>query len=136
MFSFAVSIGSRLKNWKMKPMCVAPQLRQLRVVELADRGAGDVDLAGGRPVEPGEDVHQRGLAGARRAHDGGQPPLATSTETPRRASTAVSPRAVAAGEAVGGDDGRRRAVARLLLDLEHLHLWGSFVRVAGLRASG
>ena len=21
MFSFAVSIGSRLKNWKMKPMC-------------------------------------------------------------------------------------------------------------------
>ena len=28
-FSSAVSIGSRLKNWKMKPMCAAPQQGEL-----------------------------------------------------------------------------------------------------------
>ena len=30
-FSSAVSIGSRLKNWKTKPMCSAAEPRQLRV---------------------------------------------------------------------------------------------------------
>ena len=41
---------------------VAAQLRQLGVVEAADVDAGDGDLAGGRLVEAGEDVHQRRLA--------------------------------------------------------------------------
>ena len=91
MFSFAVSIGSRLKNWKMKPMCLRRSFVSCASFELADRGAGDADVARGGPVEPGEDVHERRLARARRAHDGGQLPLATSTETPRSASTAVSP---------------------------------------------
>ena len=34
MFSSAVSIGSRLKNWKTKPMCCAAELRQVGVAEL------------------------------------------------------------------------------------------------------
>ena len=37
MFSSAVSIGSRLKNWKTKPMWRAPQLRQVGVGERRDR---------------------------------------------------------------------------------------------------
>ena len=48
---------------------VAAQLGQVAVVEAGELGAVDLDRAAGRPVEPGEDVHQRGLAGARRAHD-------------------------------------------------------------------
>ena len=46
------------------------QARQLAVVERGDLGAGDLDRALGRLVEPGEDVHERRLAGARRAHHG------------------------------------------------------------------
>ena len=48
---------------------LAPQLRQLRVVEPRDLGAGDLHRARGRLVEAREDVHQGRLAGARRAHD-------------------------------------------------------------------
>src|SRR3954447_7932931 len=51
---------------------VAPQFRQLRVVEAADVDAGDGDLTGGGRVEAGEDVHQRGLARARWTHHRGQ----------------------------------------------------------------
>ena len=69
MFSSAVSIGSRLKNWKMKPMCLPPDLRDVLVAQLSEPGAGDRDVAVGRAVERRQDVHQRRLAGARRAHD-------------------------------------------------------------------
>ncbi len=70
MFSSASSIGSRLKNWKMKPMCSRRSRVSARVVERAQLGAGDRDRARGRLVEAREQVHQRGLARARRAHDG------------------------------------------------------------------
>jgi hypothetical protein len=43
---------------------VAPQLRHLRVAQLAEARAGDRHVAGRRPVERGEDVHQGRLAGA------------------------------------------------------------------------
>ena len=49
---------------------VAPQLGQALVVEVGDLLAGDPDRALGGPVEPGQHVHQGGLARARRAHDG------------------------------------------------------------------
>ena len=45
MFSSAVSIGRRLKNWKTKPMWFAPQLRQVGVLERRDLRAGDRDRA-------------------------------------------------------------------------------------------
>ena len=46
------------------------QLRQLVVGHRRDVVAGDLDGAVGRLVEAGEDVHERRLARARRAHDG------------------------------------------------------------------
>ena len=69
----------------------APQQRELLVIERVEARAGDLDRAARRLVEPGEDVHQRRLAGARGAHDGGEVPGANDTSTPRRASTAASP---------------------------------------------
>jgi hypothetical protein len=48
---------------------VAAQLGEVAVVEVADLHAVEHDRAGGGAVEPGEDVHQRRLAGTRRAHD-------------------------------------------------------------------
>ena len=48
----------------------APQQREVAVVEAVEARAVDLDPALGRPVEPGEDVQQRRLARARRAHDG------------------------------------------------------------------
>ena len=64
------------------------------------------DLARGGLVEPGEDVHQRRLARARRAHDGGQ---AAGGDVDRDAAQGVDGRvalAVAADDVAGGDDGR------------------------------
>jgi hypothetical protein len=52
---------------------VAPELCQLRVVQRRDLDAGHRDLARRRFVQAGEDVHERRLAGAGRAHDGGEP---------------------------------------------------------------
>ena len=51
---------------------VAPQAREVGVVELADLGVGDRHGAAARAVEPREHVHQRGLAGPRGAHDRGE----------------------------------------------------------------
>ena len=51
---------------------VAAQLGELLVVERGEVDVADEDLAVGEVVEPGEGVHQRRLAGARRAHDGGE----------------------------------------------------------------
>ena len=72
MFSFAVSIGSRLKNWKMKPMCSRRSFVSCVSFSSPIVGAGDPDVTLGRPVEAGEDVHQRRLAGAGRPHHGGE----------------------------------------------------------------
>ena len=68
-FSSAERVGSRLNDWKMKPTCAAAQLRQLGVLELRGIDAGDRHRPAARPVEPGEEVHQRRLARARGAHD-------------------------------------------------------------------
>ncbi len=51
---------------------VAAQLRELAVVELRDVGVADEHGARGEVVEPGDAVHQRRLARARRAHDRGE----------------------------------------------------------------
>jgi hypothetical protein len=58
-----------LNCWNKKPMRllrVAAVRRRCRV----DRLASEAIVAAGRPVEAAEDVHQRALARARRAHDG------------------------------------------------------------------
>jgi hypothetical protein len=51
---------------------VAAQLGQAAVVEAVELDAVEDDGARGRAVEAGEDVHERGLAGARGAHDRGE----------------------------------------------------------------
>ena len=70
MFSSAVSIGSRLNCWKTKPMC----RRRSLVSCLSGISVMSSPPIFTRPlrraVEPGQQVHERRLAGARRAHDG------------------------------------------------------------------
>jgi hypothetical protein len=86
---------------------LAPELRQLGVVELADRGAGDVDVTARGLVEAGENVHQCRLAGARGAHHCRQ--LAACDldgDAAERVHGGLTA-AVVAGEVMSGDDGRR-----------------------------
>ena len=101
---------------------LAPKLRQLRVVELADLGIGDPDVTVGRLIEAGEDVHERRLAGPRGAHHCGQ--LAASNldrDTPQGVHGGLA-LAVLAGEVVGGHDGcGGRVIARLGVDLDSCH---------------
>jgi hypothetical protein len=98
---------------------VAAQLRQVAVVQARDLDAVELDLAGGRAIEAGEDVHQGRLAGPGRAHDG-----AVATALERHADPGERVHggvalAVAAAD-VGGDDdrlhgaqpGRRRSCPR------------------------
>ena len=109
MFSSAVSIGSRLKDWNTKPMwrrrslvsCLSP----ISVMSCA----ADLHAPVRRAVEPGEQVHERRLARARGAHDGGE--LADG-DLERDAAQRVHGRlalAVVTGDPRGGDgvlDGR------------------------------
>ena len=105
----------QVEELKDEPDVVTAQLGQLRVVERRDLDAGDRDLARRRPVQPGEDVHQRRLARARRAHHRGQPPL---SDLDGHAAQRVDRRvalAVAAHDAAAYDDRRpRTAVAPLI----------------------
>ena len=72
MFSSAVSTGTRLKAWKTKPR----RSRRRRVRPLSSSVASSLPSTttepGARLVEPGEQVHERRLAGAGRAHDRGE----------------------------------------------------------------
>ena len=74
MFSSAVRVGIRLKAWKTKP--IFSRRSVVRALSLSPDRAGAVDhrLAGGRGVERGQAVHQRGLARARGTHDRGELP--------------------------------------------------------------
>src|SRR4051812_19419671 len=84
---------------------IAAQPGQLLVVHTGDLDAGDRDTPLARPVEPGEDVHQRRLARARRAHDRGQAGLLDlERHVAERVYGGVA-LAVAADEPVGADNG-------------------------------
>src|ERR1035441_7508752 len=48
---------------------ITAKLGELAVAEVGELNPGDAHGPGGRAIEAGEDVHQRGLARARRAHD-------------------------------------------------------------------
>ena len=91
MFSFAVSIGSRLKNWKMKPMCsrrsfVSCVSLSSPIFVSAIQTSPAVGLS--RPARMCMSVDLPDPEGPMTAVSS---PPATSTETPRRACTAVSP---------------------------------------------
>src|SRR4051812_38219165 len=71
MFWATVSEGRRVKAWKTKPIR-SRQDRQLALAELREVGIAEHDAARGGTVEPGSDVEERALPGARRAHDRGE----------------------------------------------------------------
>jgi len=86
---------------------LAAEPGQLLVVQPGDVGAVDEDRAGGRAVESGEDVHERGLARAGRAHHGRH---ATARDLQRDAAEGVDRGvavAVPTGEPAGVDDRTR-----------------------------
>ena len=103
-----VSIGQQVEGLEDEADVAAAQLGQRLVAHRGDVLAADVDGALGRAVEAGEQVHQRRLAGARRAHDGGE---LAGGDVQRDAAQGVDgglALAVAAGDGAGGDGRRRR----------------------------
>ena len=68
-FSTQVRLGSRLKNWKDEADLVAAQPGQRRRRKRRERLPVDPDLARRRPVEPADQIQQRGFSGAGRPHD-------------------------------------------------------------------
>ena len=67
MFSVTVSDGTSVKCWWTMP---SPAAMASRGEPKRDRLAVEQDLAGVGPVQPGQDVHQRALAGAVLAEQG------------------------------------------------------------------
>jgi hypothetical protein len=91
MFSSAVSIGSRLKNWKMKPMFrrrsfVRSESLSFEIAVPAIVTSPEVGLS--RPARMCIRVDFPDPEGPMTAVSW---PFGTSSETPRKASTAVSP---------------------------------------------
>ena len=58
MLSSALSVGTRLKLWKMKPTRRRRSSVRLGVLERAELGVADEHLAGCQGVEAGEAVQQ------------------------------------------------------------------------------
>src|SRR4051812_20807035 len=64
--------GDEVEGLEDEADLVPAQARQGGVVELADLRVGDRHRAAAGAVQPGQQVHERRLAGARRAHDRGE----------------------------------------------------------------
>jgi hypothetical protein len=69
---FGVEHRQQVERLEDEADLVATQVRQPLVVEVREVDAVEQDGAGRRPIEPGEDVHQRRLARAGRTHDRGE----------------------------------------------------------------
>ena len=109
MFSSAVSIGRRLKNWKMKPMCSRRSFVSSVSLSSAMLVPSMVTSPAVGLVEPREDVHEGRLAGARRAHDAGElSALDVEVDAAEGADGGVA-FAVGAGDAARRHDGAVRA---------------------------
>ena len=74
MFSCGGDGRHQVEGLEHEPDVVAPQDRELVVVEGAEVGVADEGLPGGEAVQAGHAVQQRGLARAGRAHDRGEAP--------------------------------------------------------------
>jgi hypothetical protein len=84
-----------------------PQLRQVVVLQRRQLDPVDLDAAGARLVEAGEDVHERRLARAGRAHDRGQMAAGDRERDTSEGVDCGLAGAVAAAEVAGDDDARR-----------------------------
>ena len=69
-FSRALIPSSRLKNWNTKPMCPRRMRARSSSSMCRDTQPGKDDLAAAGRVDAGDQVQERRLATARRAHDG------------------------------------------------------------------
>ncbi len=87
----ASSTGSRLKDWKMKPTLSRRSSVRRLSSSVVSSTPSRRDACPSRPVEAGEDVHERRLARARRAHDRGERPR-PETRSRRRRARARRPR--------------------------------------------
>ena len=104
MFSSAVRTGIRLKNWKMKPSLSRRSLVRSPSSRSVISTPSSTTEPDGRAVEPGEDVHQRRLAGARRAHDRAEAAALEGHAHPGERVDGGGSLAVAAADVGGGDD--------------------------------
>ena len=84
---------------------IAPELREPALAQALERDAVDGDAARGRPVEPGHDVHERRLAGARRAHDGDELALVQRDGDAAQGVDGGVAAAVTPGDVTGSGDG-------------------------------
>src|SRR5262249_62242033 len=66
--------GDEVVRAQPDPEAAPPQERQLLVGQHAELDVADEHSTGSETVEPGDAVHQRRLARARRSHDGGETP--------------------------------------------------------------
>ena len=106
------------------------------LVPAGDLLAGDHDRALVGEVEAGDEVEQRRLAAARRAHDGDELAGRTSRSTPRRARTGASsasnvrrtPRTVSTAAASAGPGVRRPSVRDCSLSHDRAPCSGRHVR--------
>src|SRR5436190_409359 len=70
--AYPAAIGSCVTITIVCPSSLTAEHRELLVGERRQLDVTDEHLARGHAVEAGDAVHQRGLAGTRRAHDGGE----------------------------------------------------------------
>ena len=97
--------GEQVEALEDEADLVAAQLRELLLLEPGDLDAVDADPAAGGLVEAGEDVHERALAGAGRAHDGREPALGDVDVDVAQGVHGGVALAVGAREAARRDDG-------------------------------
>ena len=98
MFSTAVSVGTRLKAWKMKPILSRRSMVSCLSLSVERSVSPMKTVPDGERVEPGEAVHQRATCPSR---DG--PMMAVNS--PAAKSTVTPSRAVHGGVAVAVDLG-------------------------------
>ena len=91
MFSMAVSVGTRLNAWKMKPRRSRRNSGELLLAGGGDVDVADGDRAGGQAIEAGHAVHEGRLARAGGPMMAVNWPAAKSMSTLSRARTWVSP---------------------------------------------
>ena len=72
MFSRAFERRQQVERLEDEADALAADAGQLAVGQRPEVDVAEEHVAGGQRVEPGEAVHQRALAGAGRAHDGGE----------------------------------------------------------------
>ena len=103
----AESVGSRLNFWKTKPMrCLRSRVRSASL-ERGKVNAVNHHAALGGARQPAQQVEQRGLARARRPHDGHKLPALNGERNPAHRGDLELASRVNLGQVFGNDNRRR-----------------------------